>query len=144
MLEVEVAVTIRRSRQEVAMVMFDPRHASAWMGDVRQAHKPARGALRHGDRLERFRHGKRIMEVVEHEAERRLILAGVIPPGLRVHYILEGIPEGTIARIRMLQPLSEGRLFGPILRARLRNTVGRAARIVRSSAAYGGRSHSSS
>jgi hypothetical protein len=71
--------------------------------------------------MHRFgRRRTRLMEVVDHEAERRLIMTGVTPPGLHVHYVLEGIPEGTIARIRILHPPSRLRLLAPVLRARLR------------------------
>ena len=143
MLEIEVAITIRRPRQEVATVMFDPHHASAWMRGVHHGRTLVRGPLRRGDRLEQVtrrlgRRRTRVMEVVEYEAERRLLLAGVAPPGLHVHYVLEGIPEGTIARIRMLYPASKLRLLGPVLRASLRGRVVRDLRRLKTLMESGG------
>jgi hypothetical protein len=103
MIDVEVAVTIRRPRQDVAAVMFNPRYDRAWIGNVVQVRPTTPGPLRRGSKIEfvlRFL-GRRvadIREVLEHEPDRRLVMVARAFD-LRIRYDLEGIPEGTIARI---------------------------------------------
>lgn len=102
---IEVAMTIRRPRREVAAVMFNPRFDQDWIGGVRQARPLRPGPLYRGARVERTarRFGRArtgIVEVLDFTADLRITLDSVPPFGLRVQYSLEGIPEGTIARIR--------------------------------------------
>lgn len=104
MIDVEVAVTIRRPRPDVAAVMFNPRYDPAWIGGVLQVRPAPPGPLRHGTKIARVSRllGRRvadIREVVEHVPDRRVEMVAQFPPGLRIRYELEGIPEGTIARI---------------------------------------------
>jgi hypothetical protein len=111
MIAVEVAMTIRRPRHDVAAVMFNPRHDGAWMAGVAQVppvqYADAHGNawIRDGTRLEReFRTltGRRTrhLMVTEFDTDRAMTLVGESPPGFLARYTLEGIPEGTIARIR--------------------------------------------
>ncbi len=131
MLDIEIAMTIRRTRRDVAAVMFNPRYDPIWIRSVRQARPLTPGPLRQGSRLEREtsllgRPVSGIVDVVEFVTDRSMKLAGVPPLGLQVHYTLEGIPEGTITRIhaqgtvkgmlRMAEPAFAARLRGAIMR----------------------------
>lgn len=105
MIDIEVAVTIRRPRRDVAAVMFNPRYDTAWIGGLVQVRPTTPGPLRLGSRIacvSRFL-GRRvadIREVVEHVPDRCVEMTARFPLALRIRYELEGIPEGTIARIR--------------------------------------------
>jgi hypothetical protein len=105
MIYVEVAVTIRRPRSDVAAVMFNPRYDAAWIGAVVAAEPASSEPLRTGAtvaRITRFL-GRRITqrrEVVAHAPNRYVELTAAAPLNLRIRYELEGIPEGTIARVR--------------------------------------------
>lgn len=109
--------------------MFNPHHDAAWIRGVRNVRPMAQGPLRRGAKLAREWRmlGRRITEtseVMEHVPERSLAMATQLPFGLRVRYDLEGIPEGTIARVR-----AEGgaagplRLFVPLLDAVVRSAM---------------------
>jgi hypothetical protein len=103
-IDVEVAVTIRRPRRDVAAVMFDPRYDTAWIGGMLQVRSATPGLLRRAMKVALVARvlGRRvadIREVVDHEPDRRVEMIARIPFGLRTRYELEGIPEGTIARI---------------------------------------------
>lgn len=105
MIYAEVAVTIRRPRHDVAAVMFNPHYDPAWIGGVIQARPVVPGPLRRGVKIawERRRLGRRIAdvrEVTDHVPERCVETIGDGPCHLRIRYELEGIPEGTIARVR--------------------------------------------
>ncbi len=102
----EVAVTIRRPRREVAAVMFNPRYDAAWIGAVRKTRPAAPGPLRHGAQIARewrWLGCRRVetTEVVEHVPDRCVEMMTQLPFGLRIRYELEGIPEGTIARVHV-------------------------------------------
>ncbi|HUN39219.1 MAG TPA: SRPBCC family protein [Acetobacteraceae bacterium] len=108
----EVAVTIRRSRAEVAAVMFDPRYDTDWIGHIRGSAKMAPGPIRRGTQIAREWRwfGRTIAEtteVKEHVPDRSIAMTTQLPFGLRIRYTLEGIPEGTIVRIH-----AEGRTTG--------------------------------
>jgi hypothetical protein len=130
MIDVEVAVTIRRPREDVAAVMFNPRYDPAWIGSVVQVRPAAPGPLRRGTKIEcvlRFL-GRRVpamREVVDHEPDRRLeLFASAFD--LRIRYDLEGIPEGTIARISTRgRPTGRLRFVMPALNPLLRWVVQR-------------------
>jgi hypothetical protein len=105
MIDVEVAVTIRRPRRDVAAVMFNPRYDTAWIGGMLQVRPATPGPLRRGMKVALVSRvfGRRVAdvrEVVDHEPDRRVEMIAQVPFGLRIRYELEGIPEGTIARIR--------------------------------------------
>ena len=129
MIDVEVAVTIRRPRQDVAAVMFNPRYDTAWIGNVMQVRPATSGPFRRGSKIatvSRFfgRHVTDIREVVDHEPDRRVEIITRYPFGLRVRYELEGIPEGTIARISARgRPSGRLRFFMPALNLLLRRAV---------------------
>ena len=100
----EVAMTIRRTRAEVAAVMFDPRYDTAWIGLLRKSAGQAPGPIRQGSKIAREwrwlgRDVPETAEVTEHVPGRSLAMSTQLPFGLRIRYALEGIPEGTIARI---------------------------------------------
>jgi hypothetical protein len=129
MIDVEVAVTIRRPRRDVASIMFNPRYDTAWIGNVLQARSATPGPLRRGTKItfvSRFL-GRRVAdvrEVVDHEPDRRVEMISRFPLGLRVRYELEGIPEGTIARIHAQgRPTGRLRFVTPALNPLLRWTV---------------------
>ena len=129
MIYAEVAVTIRRPRPDVAAVMFNPRYDTAWIGGVRQVHPTPAGPLRRGTRLAREWRllGRRVCdtsEVVEHVPDRCVEMIARFPFALQIRYELEGIPEGTIARIRT-QGSATGRLryAVPALNRLLRRAV---------------------
>jgi hypothetical protein len=112
MVYAEVAVTIRRSRAEVAAVMFDPRYDAAWIGRIRKSATLAPGPLARGTKIAREwrwfgRNVAETTEVAEHVPGRSVAMTTQLPFGLRIRYALEGIPEGTIARIH-----AEGRTTG--------------------------------
>lgn len=125
----EVAVTIRRSRAEVAAIMFDPGYDTAWVGRIRKSASMAPGPIRRGTKIVREwrwfgRNVAETTEVVEHVPDRSLAMTTQLPFGMRIRYALEGIPEGTIARIH-----AEGRTTGVlrfaagVLNALLRSAV---------------------
>ncbi|MGA3400548.1 MAG: SRPBCC family protein [Acetobacteraceae bacterium] len=144
MIDVEVAVTIRRPRPDVAAVMFNPRYDTAWIGSVLQVRPATPGPLRRGTKIalvSRFL-GRRvadIREVVEHVPDRHVEMIARFPLGLRVRYELEGIPEGTIARIRA-QGRPTGRLrfvvhaINPLLRRAVVRDLGRLKSLLESGA----------
>ncbi len=77
MIDVEVAVTIRRSRRDVAAVMFNPRYDTAWIGSALEVRPATPGPLRHGTKISRVSRffGRRVadtIEVVDHEPDRRI------------------------------------------------------------------------
>lgn len=119
MIDVEVAVTIRRPRPDVAAVMFDPRYDTAWIGGAVQARADQPGPLRRGTKIACVSRvlGRRVTdvrEVVDHVPDRRIeMLAQAFD--LRIRYELEGIPEGTIARVSAQG--SASRRWGLLLRA---------------------------
>ena len=84
--------------------MFNPRYDTAWIGGVSRVRPSLPGLPRRGTtiaRMSRFL-GRRvgdILEVVEHVPGRCVEMIAQSPFGLRIRYDLEGIPEGTIARI---------------------------------------------
>ena len=128
MIDVEVAVTIRRPRQDVAAVMFNPRYDRAWIGGVVQVRPATPGPLRRGSKIELVLRllGRRIAdirEVLDHEPDRRLeMFASAFD--LRIRYDLEGIPEGTIARISARgRPTGALRFVMPALNPLLRWAV---------------------
>jgi hypothetical protein len=102
-IDVAVAVTIRRPRPDVAAVMFNPRYDPAWIGGVLRARPAPPGPVRPGTQIAHALRlfGRRmddVREVVEHVPNRRIeMIAHAFD--LRIRYELEGIPEGTIARI---------------------------------------------
>jgi hypothetical protein len=104
-IDVEAALTIRKPRRDVAAVMFNPRYDTAWIGGLVAVHPVPPGPLRHGTRMKRVsrylgcRFARRL-EVVHHVPERAAELTTQKPFPLRWRYELEGIPEGTITRIR--------------------------------------------
>jgi len=129
MIDVEVAVTIRQPRRDVAAVMFNPRYDIAWIGSALQVHPATPGPLRRGSKIaleSRFL-GRRvtdIREVVDHEPDRRVEMITRFPFRLRVRYELEGIPEGTIARISARgRPTGRLRFVMPALNPLLRRAV---------------------
>jgi len=145
MVGAEVAVTIRRPRQDVAAVMFNPRCDAAWISGVRTARASVPGPLRRGTEVARrwrwFGRGlTETSQVVEHVADRSLEMSTELPFGLSIRYELEGIPEGTIARVRVAGR-AEGlaRLGARMLRRLMRfiiiRDLGRLKRLVESGAA---------
>jgi hypothetical protein len=97
MIYAEVAITIRRSRRDVAAVMFNSRFDGAWVGGTTVVPGGLSGPLRRGARIARERRllGRRIAElreVTEHVPDRCVEMAGPSPLGLRIRYELEGIP----------------------------------------------------
>jgi hypothetical protein len=143
MIDVEVAVTIRQPRPDVAAVMFNPRYDSAWIGGVVQVRPATPGPLRHGTKIARVSRflGRRvadIREVVEHVPDRCVEMVAH-RFGLRIRYELEGIPEGTIARIRT-RGGPAGRLrfvvraINPLLRRAVIRDLGRLKSLLESGA----------
>ncbi|HTB47532.1 MAG TPA: SRPBCC family protein [Acetobacteraceae bacterium] len=129
MIDVEVAVTIRRPRRDVAAVMFNPRYDTAWIGGMLQVRPATPGPLRRGMKVALVSRvlGRRVAnvrEVVDHEPDRRVEMIAPVPFGLRIRYDLEGIPEGTIARIRARgRPTGRLRFVGAAINPLLRWSV---------------------
>jgi hypothetical protein len=129
MIDVEVAVTIRRPRRDVAAVMFNPRYDTAWIGGMLQVRPATPGPLRRGMKVALVSRvlGRRVAnvrEVVDHEPDSRVEMIAPVPFGLRIRYDLEGIPEGTIARIRARgRPTGRLRFVGAAINPLLRWSV---------------------
>jgi hypothetical protein len=105
MLAVEVAITIRRSRRDVGRVMFNPQYDPEWIGGILEVRRAEAGPLRRGSTLERisrcrWRNCVSVFHVVDHVPDRTLEFHAEPPLTQRIRYTLEGIPEGTIARIK--------------------------------------------
>ncbi len=102
-IEVKVAITIRRSRADIAEVMFDPLLAPAWMGDVMYSEVSAPAAVPVGGTFEWVRvfAGNEMTEVVEVlERKPNVTLSWRTRGSLRttIRFALEGIPEGAVVR----------------------------------------------
>ncbi|HEY1936190.1 MAG TPA: hypothetical protein VGG99_29640 [Acetobacteraceae bacterium] len=102
---VEVAITIRRPRRDVGRVMFNPQYDPEWIGGILEVRRAEAGPLRRGSTLERVSRSRwrdcvSVFHVVDHEPDRTLELHADPPVAQRIRYTLEGIPEGTIARIK--------------------------------------------
>ena len=127
-IDIKVAATVRKPREDVAAVMFDPRFAPAWarVSDAKLVSDPP---IRVGTRiiwimrrLGRLCHD--MYEVTAHIPERLLEIRTVRPYPMAIQYELEGIPEGVIASIRASgQPRGLTRLFEPLVRMRLRRRI---------------------
>jgi len=129
MIDVEVAITIRRPRRDVAAIMFDPQRDAEWIGGVVQVVPSDSGPVRRGTTLERVsrRLGRRfacVLQVVDHVPDRALELRAQQSTGQHIRYTLEGIPEGTIARIQShLRPAGRWRLTTAVHTALLRRAI---------------------
>ena len=144
MIDIEVAVTIRRPRRDVAAVMFNPRYDAAWIGGVVQVQPAGPGPLRPGTKIARESRllGRRIgdiREVVELVPDRCVEMIAESPFSLRIRYELEGIPEGTIARIRAQgSPLGHLRfivgMINPLVRIAVIRDLGRLKALLESGA----------
>lgn len=132
--QIEIATTIRKSRRDIARVMFNPLCDTAWADQVVDVRPLAQGPLQTGasiDRVVRFL-GKRYhdaTEVVDYEPGRCIEMAVQRPVAMRVRYSLEGIPEGAIVRVCAIGS-SAGllRLISPVVRGLLRRSYRRSLR----------------
>jgi hypothetical protein len=104
MVDVEVAITIRRPRRDVARVMFDPRYDATWIGGVIEAERGGAGPMLRGSTWQRtcrrlWRRRRTGLCVVDFVPDSALEFRADPPLAERTRYTLEGIPEGTIVRI---------------------------------------------
>lgn len=129
MIYAEVANTIRRPRIDVATVMFNRRFDSAWMGGAAKAPSKSDAPLRVGVPVQcRWHllagHLTALCEVTAFVPERSVDMAARSPPGWKIRYALEGIPEGTIARIRVeAAPTGVARFLVPAINPLLRQAL---------------------
>ena len=129
MIYAEVAVTIRRPRHDVAAVMFDPRYEVGWIGGMMASTSTPPGPLRRGAMIVRELHrfGRRMTEqreVTDYVPERRVETLSRGPWHVHIGYELEGIPEGTIARIIVEgRPPGWARFLAPVIDLMLRRAV---------------------
>jgi hypothetical protein len=127
-IDIKVAATVRKSRKDVAAIMFDPRFAPAW-ARVLDAKLLSDPPIRVGTRIARVRRrlGRLCHDIHEVTAlipERLLEVRAAKPYPMAIQYELEGIPEGVIATIRASgQPAGLTRLLEPLLRMRLRRQI---------------------
>jgi hypothetical protein len=129
MIYAEVAITIRRPRRDVAAVMFNPRFDFAWIGFMAGQQRTSLGPLRRGTKVHREwrllgRRVPELCEVAEHVPDRCVEMVGQSRLAWRIRYELEGIPEGTIARVRtQASPSRRLRLFVPTINLFLRRAA---------------------
>ena len=126
MFKIEVAMTIRKPRRDIAWVIFNPLCDTAWSHQVLEVRLLAHGPLRAGSCISRVCRflGRRyhdVVEIVEYVPGQFIEMAMQRPLAIRVRYSLEGIPEGTIVRVHATGR-STGllRLIGPLTRRTLR------------------------
>jgi hypothetical protein len=131
MFQIEIATTIRKSRRDIAWVMFNPLCDTAWAHQVLDVRPLAQGPLQAGSSIARVIRflGRRyhdVTEVVEYVPGRCIEMATQRPVAMRVRYSLEGIPEGVIVRVRATGQ-SDGllRLISPVVRRLLRRNYRR-------------------
>ena len=127
--DIQVASTVRKPRGIVAAVMLDPVHEPDWRHGVLDAVLLDDTPLRAGIRIERLTRSKGleqtdVAEVLELAPGRFLERVVHKPFWMKIRYDLKGIPEGTIARVRM-----RGRcpwyyaILGPVVTWRLRQAA---------------------
>jgi hypothetical protein len=102
--DVRAEVLIRRSRQDVARYMFDPRNDAVWTTGVVECRPEQDGLLRTGAAVERVSKflGRRMayrIEVVDHEDDRFVEMIAKEPFTIHVRYELEDAEGGTLTRI---------------------------------------------
>ena len=123
-------IGIRREPHDVAAYMFDPAHDPDWIGGIGEAQPLTDGPIDVGSRVRRRASflGRRIdyvMEVVEHEPHRRLVMHAVeAPMPMDVTYEVEPHPDGSRARVRV-QGDAGGlyRLAGPLMGRQVRRSI---------------------
>jgi hypothetical protein len=126
MFQIEVAITIRKPRRDIARVIFNPLCDTAWDHQVLEVRPLAHGPLQAGScisRVYRFL-GRRyhdVAEIVEYSPGQFIEMTVQRPIEMRVRYSLESIPEGVIVRVHATGR-SAGllRLIGPLTRLMLR------------------------
>lgn len=103
--DVRAEVRIARPRRDVAAFMFEPANDAIWTTGVVECKPLAPGPLRTGARVERVSKflGRRfgyLVEVVDHEDERFVLMEVAQPFPMRIRYVLEDDGEhATRARI---------------------------------------------
>jgi len=106
-LDVRAATRIAADAETVARRMFDPTNDPSWIGGVRTAEQLTAGPVEVGTRVRRRgrflgRPIEWVMDVVEHEPERRLAMRATRSPfPMDVTYWLGPVPGGTEAVIRV-------------------------------------------
>jgi hypothetical protein len=134
MFQIEIATTIRKSRRDIARVIFDPLCDTAWAHQVLDVRPLAHGPLRAGTSIARVIRflGRRyhdVMEVVHFVPGQYIEIVTQRPVAMRVRYSLEGIPEGAIVRVHATGS-STGllRLISPVVRGLMRRRYRRSLR----------------
>ena len=129
-IDISVATTIGRPREEVAEFATDPTNDTAWIGGISEARVVTDGPPGPGSRVARVASflGKRIEyvnEVDELVPGERLVMHSVAGPfPMRITYEFADAGDGSVARIRV-----EGDAGGfyaiatPILRRKVRRSV---------------------
>src|SRR5688500_12543112 len=106
-LDVTTSIDIARPPGAVAGYQFDPSHDPEWIGGVRRVQVLTPPPTTVGSRVRRTggflgRPIEWLMEVVEHEPDRRIAMHAIRSPfPMDVTYDLEAIAGGTRARIRV-------------------------------------------
>lgn len=126
--DVRVEVTIRRPPADVAAIMFDPRHDTAWTTGVIESRPLTGGPLRAGAVVERdvsfagrrFTYRYEVVAADERSAELRVER----PFPLAVTYRLEEVPDGTRTSIHARGDAGGFfRLAGPLLDRMVRRNI---------------------
>ena len=127
--DVSCEVLIRRPRAAVAAVMFDPTRDAEWTTGVVEVRPLTEGRLRTGSRVERISRflGRKfgyLVEVTDHEDDRRVVMGVTKPFPMTIHYELEDVDGGTLARIRTNgEPKGFFRIAGPAMTPMVRKNI---------------------
>jgi carbon monoxide dehydrogenase subunit G len=123
-------IEIRRDPRDVAAYMFDPAHDPDWISGISEAAPLGEGPIDLGARVRRRASflGRRIdyvMEVVDHEPHRRLVMHAVeAPMPMDVTYEVEPHPAGSRARVRVQGDAGVlYRIAGPLMGRQVRRSI---------------------
>ena len=128
--DITAEVLIHRARPDVAAYMFDPRHDTTWTGGLVDARPLTDGLLVTGAKVERTSSflGRRfsyVIEVLDHEPERRVEMLTMEPFEMRITYLLDDAEEG-FTRTRIRAAGTGGAFFrmaGPLLARMVKRSI---------------------
>ena len=128
--DITAEVLIDRPRAEVAAYMFDPRHDATWTGGLVEAKPLNDGPLAKGAKVERVSKflGRRfgyVIEVLDHEPERRVEMLTTEPFEMRITYLLDDAAGGR-TRTRIRAAGGGGAFFqvaGPLLSRMVKRSI---------------------
>ncbi len=138
--DVQAEVLIKRSRTEVAGIMFDPKSDCIWIGGLTNVFPLSAGLLKEGSKFQRVgaflnRVFSGMYMVSKAESESFVEMVSDEPFPLKMMYYLKNTEEGTLTKIR-LQTFGENRinmpatLFAKTIKEKITDDLKRLKRII--------------